>query len=316
MRNWIVIALILLVIGIIGMFGTFKDGNWLSLGTEKVEQKQSLEAAGIHNIHVELGSTNVKVVPTSSSEIKATLSGSASKKYKGKLHLMLEREGDTAKLTYEDDIGFSIGFNILNVDIKLELPEAQWQSFILNSSSGNIEISKLSADSIVLEGSSGNIELSQLKTHSLSAMLSSGNMDVLGITAETTRLESTSGNITLQDLKGDMVTVDVGSGNIKLLDVDAKLKADTSSGDIRAELQALEKSMAFDASSGNVTILSDKQPDSVQIKFNTSSGNLNNDWDGGQKSTNGEDVESLTFGNSGVQIAVDTGSGNLSVGPR
>ena len=77
---------------------------------------------------------------------------------------------------------------------------------------------------------------------------------------------------------------DVTSGNIKLEDVDAKLQAEATSGNIRAELQALSHPMEFKTTSGNVTLMSDDKPEAVQIKFHTSSGNLNNDWEDAQKS--------------------------------
>jgi lia operon protein LiaG len=316
MRNWIVIALILLVVGLIGMFGTFRGENWRSFGTEKVELKRSLDASGLNHVHMETNSMDLKVVPTTSKEITATLSGSASKKYIGKLRLVLEREGDTVNLSVEDDVGFTIGFNILNVEVKLELPEQQWKSVILDSSSGTSEITKLSADSITLEGKSGNMDLSGLNTNSLAVKLTSGNVDIMDVDAGTTTIEVRSGNVALNNLKGDKLKADVTSGNIKLEDVDAKLQAEATSGNIRAELQALNQPMEFKTTSGNVTLMSDNKPEAVQIKFHTSSGNLNNDWEDAQKSEDGNNDENLIFDAGGPVIVVNTSSGNFSIGER
>ncbi|MFC5651353.1 DUF4097 family beta strand repeat-containing protein [Paenibacillus solisilvae] len=316
MRNWIVIALILVVVGLIGLFGTFRGENWLSFGTEKVEQTRAIDASGLSNIHLEINSMDVKVVPTASKKITATLSGSASKKYIGKIELKLERDGDTANLSVVKDTRFSLGINILDVNVKLELPEQQWKSVVLDSSSGDSEITKLSADSITIEGKSGDMVLNQLTARSLTVSLTSGDADLAGIDADTTEIEGKSGNVALEDLKGNSLKVDLKSGDVKLIDVDAaELKTEVASGNIRAELHSLDRAMAFKTSSGDVKLLSDEQPAAVQIQYRTSSGNLNNEWESAQESSGSED-ENLIFGKDGPIIAVDTGSGDLLVGER
>ncbi|MDD9266209.1 hypothetical protein ACFPES_04100 [Paenibacillus sp. GCM10023248] len=62
MRNWIIVAFILLVIGLIGIGGTFSIGNIFGPGGVKVEQNQTVEGEGVRNIKVQSGSTDFQVV--------------------------------------------------------------------------------------------------------------------------------------------------------------------------------------------------------------------------------------------------------------
>ena len=163
MRNWIVIGLILLVVGLIGAFGTFGTKGDFSFGTEKVDRQQTISGDGVQNIEIETGSVDVKVVPGTGDEVKASLTGRASKKYLDKLELKLAKEGDTLKVGFKDHLGFRFGFNILNVDLKLEVPQRQYALLKLDSGSGDNAVGEIHADTFVLDAGSGDMDLSELQ---------------------------------------------------------------------------------------------------------------------------------------------------------
>ncbi|MBP3966359.1 DUF4097 family beta strand repeat-containing protein [Paenibacillus lignilyticus] len=317
MRNWIVVALILLVVGLIGAFGTFRKDGALSFGTEKVAQEQTVAGDGIEEVEIHTGSLDLTVVPSSSNEVKAELTGRASKKYRDKLKLQLEKEGNVLRVSVEDGVGFAIGINIRNLDLRLELPEQQYRKLMLDAGSGDIDIAQLNADHIDLHSGSGDMTLKKLNSQSIEAEISSGNMSFADVTAaDLIAVDAGSGNVSTEGVKAKKITVDVGSGDVELEDAVAELQIETNSGDIDLILKALEQPAELETGSGDVSILTDEQPASARITFSHGSGDLDNEWDGGEQSTDKDDRDVLLFGSGSIPLHIHTGSGDLTVGAK
>ncbi|WP_308637672.1 DUF4097 family beta strand repeat-containing protein [Paenibacillus silvisoli] len=317
MRNWIVVALILLVVGLIGMFGTFRGDGAFSFGAEAVEQKQSVSGNGIEEIGLDVGSIDVTVVPSSDNQVKAELSGRASKKYRDKLKLQLQTEGKTLKVAVEDEIGFTIGINIRNLDLRLELPQQQYRKLVLDAGSGDVELSQLHIDRIALDTGSGDLNLSQLQAQSIEAKVGSGDISFTDVSADDSiKADANSGNVTTDGVKAKLMTVDIGSGDVELADTAAELKVDTNSGDIDLLQKTLDYTAELETGSGDVSVLTEDQPSSARIAYSSGSGSLDNEWDGGEHMTDGDDRDILTFGSGAVQLHIHTNSGDLTVGSR
>lgn len=315
MRNWIVVALVLLVAGGIGTFTSFKGD--FTFGTEKIDQQQWMEADGVSDIIVKSGSMDVTIVPSSDQKIKAKLSGRASRKYRDKLKLMLERNGDQLNVSLEDKVGFTIGLNFVNVNLTLELPQQTYRKLVLDTGSGDTEVKQVQADRIELDTGSGDVDLEQLISSALSVVVGSGNLHATAITAnELAELKAQSGDVTVDGLKSKQLTAKTGSGNIELNDVDAVIKGEARSGDIDLALDALNQAVDLETGSGDVSLKTREQPQNAHITYSTGSGDLDNDWDGGQKSTDADDRENLVFGSGTVPVHIHTGSGDLDVGAR
>ncbi|SDW67201.1 DUF4097 family beta strand repeat-containing protein [Paenibacillus sp. CF384] len=317
MRNWIVVALILLVVGLIGAFGTFRKDGALSLGTEKVNQEQSVAGDGIEEVEIDTGSLDITVVPSSNNEVKAELTGRASKKYRDKLKLELQREGNVLRVSVHDGVGFTIGINILNLDLRLELPEQQYRKLMFDGGSGDIDMAQLKVDRINLHTGSGDMTLQQLNAQSIEAEIGSGNISFADVTAtDLIAVNAGSGNVSTEGLKAKKFTVDVGSGDVEITDSAAELQIETNSGDIDLIQKELEQPAELETGSGDVSIETDDQPASARITFSHGSGSLDNDWDGGEQSTDKDDRDVLLFGSGSVPMHIHTGSGDLSVGPK
>ncbi|NBD27489.1 DUF4097 family beta strand repeat-containing protein [Paenibacillus glycinis] len=317
MRNWIVIGLILLVVGLIGTFGTFGTKGDFSFGTEKVDRQQTISGDGVRNIEIDTGSVDVKVVPGAGDEVKASLTGRASKKYLDKLELKLAKEGDTLKVSFKDHLGFRIGFNILNVNLKLEVPQRQYASLKLDSGSGDNEVGGIQADAVVLDGGSGDMDLNGLRSKTITVSIGSGNLNASDVKADDgMKVKAGSGDVRIDGLTSKLIDVDLSSGNVNVADADAELKLETGSGDITVEQQTISRPAALRTGSGDVEYMTDEQPADAEISFSTGSGDLDNDWDGVKGMTDDDGVHHLVFGGGSVPVQVHTGSGDLDVGKR
>ncbi|SEO40358.1 DUF4097 family beta strand repeat-containing protein [Paenibacillus sp. OV219] len=315
MRNWVVIALILVVVGLIGAFGTFRGD--FSFGTEKIDQQQWMAVDGVSDIIVKSGSMDVTIVPGSEQKIKAKLSGRASRKYRDKLKLTLERKGDQLNVSLEDNVGFTIGLNFRSVDLTLELPQQMYRKLVLDTGSGDAELKQIQADRIELDMGSGDVSLQQLTATTVSADIGSGDLHATDITAnESAELKAGSGDITVDGLKSKQLTAKTGSGDIALNDVDAAIKGEARSGDIDLALDALNQTVDLETGSGDVSIMTREEPQDAHITYSSGSGDLDNDWDGAQKMTDEDERDNLVFGSGSIPVHVHTGSGNLDVGAR
>ncbi|RAP74491.1 DUF4097 family beta strand repeat-containing protein [Paenibacillus montanisoli] len=317
MRNWIIVALILLFIGLIGAFGTFRGDGAFSFGAEKVAQEQSVPGGGIEEIALDVGSMDLTVVPGTGDQVKAELTGRASKRYRDKLKLQLQTEGKVLRVTVQDEVGFTIGINIRNLDLRLELPQQQYRKLTLDAGSGDVEFSQILTDRITMKTGSGDMKLAQLQAQSIEVSVGSGNLGFTDVSADDQiKADANSGDITVDGLKAKLLTVDVGSGDVELADTAAELKIETNSGDIELAQKTLEHAAELETGSGDVSILTEEQPSSARMTYSSGSGSLDNEWDGGERMTDGDDRDVLTFGSGATQLHIHTGSGDLTVGAR
>lgn len=317
MRNWVIVGLILFVVGLIGAAGTIGASGDFSFGTEKIERHQSLPIDGIRNIDIHTGSVDVTVVPVSGSEVRASLTGRASKAYLDKLDILLKKDGDTINVGFKESAGFRFGLNIVNVNLKLEVPQRQFDRLKLKSGSGDIAIAGLQADAVELDGGSGDVDLKEIHGQTVTVSIGSGNLSVADTdAAEGVTLKSGSGDISADRLKAKRLDINLSSGDVDLTEAAAELNVKTGSGDITVEGKLLNLPATLKTGSGDVGIYTDQPPSDVTISYSTGSGDLDNDWDAGKGSTDDDDVHRLVFGSGSVPVQIHTGSGDLDVGSR
>ncbi|TYP70721.1 DUF4097 family beta strand repeat-containing protein [Paenibacillus methanolicus] len=293
MRNWVIAGLTLFAAGAIGTAVSLGSEGDFSFGTVEVAKEASASAAGIERIKLGASAADIDIVRGTSDEFKATLTGRASKKFLDRIEVKLVPSGGELLVDVKASTGFTIGFNILDVDLRLEVPDRQWSKF-------------------AIDGGSGNVELSDLKIDELVASIGSGNVHVKNLTSRKLELEAGSGNIHAESSKANQVEMDVSSGNLRLTDVEAAtVDADTGSGNIYVTADQLSGSVKAETGSGNVTIATLAPPESATIQFASGSGDLKNEWEDGRESDEEGVQEQIVFGGGDVRVEVETGSGNL-----
>lgn len=126
----------------------------------------------------------------------------------------------------------------------------------LHSTSGNITCQKVSmATSVKAETTSGNVELSKISTVDLSVSTTSGNLNLFEIYATgDVVLESTSGASRLEKTTAKSFTITTTSGDIRFKDADADmLRIQSNSGCVKGNLLS-EKNFEVSTTSGDVDI--------------------------------------------------------------
>ena len=255
MRKWVVVAVILLVIGLIGIGTTISKDRALDFGTVEINQHGQTSGAGVNNIILKASSADVTVIKGTGNEIKASLTGKVSKRYEEQTKLYVIQDGATVKVGVALKRGFTFGINIIATELTLELPEQQYNTLSIDTGSGNTNIAVIDTKALDIKTGSGDVNLKQLNSSKISLNLGSGNIEVFDSSADSTVIEDGSGNIKFEKMKSDSLSVKTGSGNIKLTDVEGKLKAHASSGNIYAELSTIRFPMDLSTGSGNVTVL-------------------------------------------------------------
>ncbi|OXM14879.1 DUF4097 family beta strand repeat-containing protein [Paenibacillus herberti] len=296
MRNLVLLGIILLVVGVAGagyIFGNSDRSEFLNFGTVTINQKEEVDSAEITGLKLDSGSMDIEIVKGSNPDrIIASLTGRASKKFSDDIQLKLTRSDGVVTFKGIEDSGFSFGINILEVSLKIELPQRQFDSISVDIGSGDIEMDSTQTSDLKIQIGSGDIELSRIIT-------------------EQANIESGSGSIEIDNSRTGDLKAQLSSGNIELSQVEGSMALETASGNIKAELQELTQPFSASTLSGNISVLTDKAPTSATVQYSILSGNFRNDWSGKEETDGGE--QTIKFGAGEVPVNLSTASGNISL---
>ena len=156
---------------------------------------------------------------------------------------------------------FNFKTKVLHFELPNTLTEDDIDSFDLDLVSTKGEINGVKAKNIDIDTVSGSLVLSNLK---------GDNIDI----------DAVSGDISIAGMDGDKIDIDAVSGNISF---------DTISGEVDCETVSGEINFYFYETEG------------FNIKFNTTSGNIGNDFD------------TLVYGDNQVKFDINTISGNIKI---
>ncbi len=144
----------------------------------------------------------------------------------------------------------------------------------------------------------------------------SGDCRLKEFAGERLDLDTGSGDIDVTGSRARLVKADTGSGDVRL-DVDdaEEISADTGSGDVSVEAGGSNLSrIKADTGSGDVAL---KLPRNAgfQLMADTGSGDVTSGFDDATAIVERRKVKGYKRGDLKVKIDVDTGSGDVSVGP-
>lgn len=327
--------------------------SWFTKEVHLEKEYSALEIAELQKLIVHTGSTNVKMVRSDSEEVRLRLDGKVSPKFSDHIDLKTKTVGNQLEVEVDVSKRFSFGLNILNVTLTVELPEKHWDLVDVKLGSGNIATTNITGNIVKMKTGSGNIKVDRLETHtidihassgnikgsqfnaeqttvrtgsgniqitgyegtSLQVMTSSGNVNLNEIVTGTLDMRLRSGNLRTEDFQADTVTFDLSSGDVKLLRGEGTIKGATSSGSIRVEVDSLHHDMNLRTGSGNVTVRSAHQPESLSVDYQGGSGRGKVRWDDFKVTQNSNNGKSLRgqFGSGEAQLQVRTGSGNFTL---
>ncbi len=183
-----------------------------------------------------------------------------------------------------------------------------------DSGSGDISLHDFSGD-VVADTGSGDVNATS-GHGSFKCNTGSGDCTLKAFSGERIDLDTGSGDINVTESSAQVVKADTGSGDV-LLDVadSEEIDADTGSGDVSVAASGSKLSrINADTGSGDVSL---KLPRSVgfELRADVGSGDVTSDFDDATAMMERKKVKGYRRGDLKVKIDVDTGSGDVSVGP-
>ncbi|UHA60698.1 DUF4097 domain-containing protein [Metabacillus litoralis] len=296
MRKAVMFAFFLIVVGIAGSVVTAATTDVFSLEMKDILQEEEVKGTEIQQIEVGTSSTNIKMVPSKGDSIKVKLTGKVSEKLKDKYKLVVTEEGDTVNIDVENqDLYFYVGFSFIELNLEIEVPEKEYQSLVVESSSGDIDISQLKVEEFRTEASSGDITIDQIS-------VSTNN-----------KMEASSGTIHVKNSSASVFDLGASSGDIILQNVDGHVEAETSSGSIELNNKQVTGNINALASSGDVIVQFDESPKSLAVDFTGSSGEGVIELEGFSYEDKSENIINGKIGSGEYELKVRTSSGDFQL---
>lgn len=320
MRPKTTIGIILIVMGIIGLFYVYENGTQSALEKirnfflSEMNEQETYDVGDIQNLNIASGSFDVRLVQGSGSDAVVKLQGWASKNNIKNVKLNSDKKGDTLNISLKNDSGIRVGFGFSNIKLTVELPEKAWNELEIDINSGDVKLEQMQFNNAKIITGSGDVVANQFKVaHNLSVHVNSGDMSLRSLTAEKIDLETSSGDIRLKEYEAGSIDFKVNSGDVTFENGTAQLKGRTSSGDIIVKAEDIIRSTDLRTNSGDVTVLLENDPGSLAVQFKAGSGDgviRKNDFTY-EKGSKGASSIKGKFGSGEILLNVQTGSGDF-----
>lgn len=302
----LVLGLILLMVGSFTLAGTIfftsgeaEEGNnhgFIIQGkySKDINETKTLELSGLKNMDIESTSTDITLLPSNDSTIKAHLHGvitSSNKNYFPTLEV--EQNGDSGKITVKWPEVITVGYMNNNIKLDVYIPKAYQQNLGVKVSSAEIQFAELTLLNFKCSSTSGDMKGKLAVVDNAIFKSSSGRFDVNIRAAHEFSMESTSGDFISNEIQVDKFTRKTSSGSTIIDNLSCTdFKYTSTTGDLKlAKIEAVNSNL--ETSSGTL-MLTGKSTEKVQIK--TTSGD-----------TSWQDMQAKA-----VQFDTSTGETNLS----
>ncbi len=254
LKKWFIAAASLAVIGVI-MFAVVMAShrfNFSDLNTNKLETNTYEINEEFNGIKINTETADIIFVTSSDSKSKVICYEEENFKHSTSV------EDGTLIISASDTRNWidHIGFNLESPKVTLYLPKLEYDSLIINESTGDITLPKdfifnsidlnlstsdvdcsSSAKDISVEASTSNVNLHNLEAENIDVAVSTGQVDVQSLSCDSIIVKVTTGETKLKDVSCNNIKSTGSTGDISLKNVVAKEKAyiERSTGDVRLE---------------------------------------------------------------------------------
>ena len=271
-KIWLVIAAILVIAGLIVFASAMMTHNWdfTKLNTGVYETNTHEIKESVSNISINTDTADILFVSTDDKTCKVVCYEKNNIK-----HSVSVQDG-TLLINVVDDREWHeyIGINFNTPKITVYLPQGEYSSLSVSSSTGDIEISKeFKFQSIDISESTGDVMNYACVSDTVKIHARTGNIRVENVSAGALDLSVTTGGITVSDVKctGD-VKINVSTGKVKLTDVQCKnLTSSGNTGDISLTHVIAAENLSIKRSTGDVRF---DGSDAAEIFVETDTGDV------------------------------------------
>ena len=174
--------------------------------------------------------------------------------------------------------------------VTVRIPERFDASIDLGS--GDVRLDRIAGD-VTIDTGSGDLQLGDVRGGAI-------------------RLDTGSGDVDVDRLDGSSIVIDTGSGEVSVGQLTGRARISTGSGDVELATDG-EHALDIDTGSGEVTV---RLPRGLDADLVASGGDVRVDRALDFRGTERDRSARGTFGSGGPRIAIDTGSGDISVRSR
>lgn len=279
------VGILLIAIGLFILVGIGQ--RILPFPAKTVEKSIALDST--KTVTITMDSENVQIIPEKRDDIKVALY----KKGFQRDGILTSKHGDKIAIGIKNK-GWHWLFN-WGAAVKIHIPKDYAEALDVNMGSGNFAFDgkTMEMKNLVLNITSGNARVNDILVDRLSG-------------------DVHSGNISLEQIKaGVQAHIKVRSGNVAIKHFSGPLYIDTSSGNVTAQVDTLEKDITVNTRSGNIR-LNIPEDAGYRINAELKSGNIKNLLPL-KVTMSGSNYLAGTHGNGSSLITIKGWSGNVKL---
>ncbi|WP_430789868.1 DUF4097 family beta strand repeat-containing protein [Virgibacillus flavescens] len=227
--------------------------------TVDIHQEENVSAEKIDTLYIATSSADVEVRTITGSEIEILLEGKMSENLAENYNFKIIQKENRLEVSFKtkQSTGFQLGVTITNIKLKLSIPKKIYEDLQIETSSGSIHLTDISAKMLTSISSSGSQTISGMEVDKrLFVKSSSGSINANENKAGQARIRASSGKIMLRGL------------------VSNDTKLETSSGSIYYDNESVNGYLDCKASSGKVNIQLAESPASLYVEGRANSGRV------------------------------------------
>lgn len=211
-------------------------GTWFFKDKTETHQQQTSSVAGINRIDIEAPAADIHIIPEDRDDLQAAVQGERD----ANVGILVHQEKDALKVTMTQKESRWFTFSD-SQKITVRIPQDYHQRMSITSSSGTVD----------MEGPSANTPfvLRELAVH-----MTSGETNLKNLQLATLQYDGSSGDLQVEQVKAETAVISVSSGEITLTRYSGALEATLSSGDLRAQLDAVTAPIKINVSSGEAAL--------------------------------------------------------------
>lgn len=257
-----------------------------------INDTESRNIESINKITVNSKITDVNILKSNTSELKAELKGKYSSNDSNSIKLNITE--DNGELIIETQ---NTPNNVYSSDLALNLyiPESYKGDILISSVSGDIKSERvLELNSLRIETVSGNVKFNSVSASTVTANLTSGDIEFNNLNSNISSLKTISGDIKVKSYIGAL-TVDSTSGSIdmNLTEIKGASTINSASGDVEIAIEV----------SNNLSLEGKTASGSIEVSNNVNNPNIEK----------GDKLLKATFNSGENKLNITTASGDIKL---
>ena len=251
-KNWLITALVLIIVGIAGFTGVMMKLNWnfTALSTTRYETDTTIVDTDYKNISVKTDAASVEFVLSSESKVVCYESENQKHSVEVKDNTLFIELVDERKW-YEH-----IGINFTSPKITVYLPKTEYGTVSVKTTTGSVTLGDFSAEALDLSLSTGKVAVSNVTCKDgIKVKVSTGRTNITDTTCKTLTTSGDTGNVVLKNtVATEKISVTRSTGSVMLDACDAnEISIKTDTGNITGTLLT-DKVFIADTDTGRVSV--------------------------------------------------------------